>query len=87
MNQKTFSMSRLKWGFIPRKRIVEDDAENDDELIGEREVERSDEKEANSIKKTEYESSSSLEKQNVSDDQDITYEYRDEKGRKWWKFF
>lgn len=87
MSQKTFSMSRLKWGFIPRKRIVEDDVGNDDELIVERELESSDEKEGNSIKKTEYESSSSLEKQHMNNDQDVTYEYRDEKGRKWWKFF
>lgn len=85
MSLITDPVKRLKWGFIPRKRIVDDVEDYDDTTVEPFE-------EANSITKNEDKSlsiqSRSLDiKGNSSIDSDVELEYRDEKNRKWWSFF
>ncbi|KAK6453619.1 putative permease [Scheffersomyces xylosifermentans] len=65
--------SRLKWGFLPTRRVVDED-ENGNFIIPElQQLEEEDSLEKSSIKETTNEVG--------------PLEYRDENGRKWWKFF
>lgn len=64
---------RMKWGFLPQKRIVAEDP-----------IIIKDESNASSISTEKDETFVNQETHVISQ---IEYEYRDEKDRKWWKFF
>lgn len=69
---------RLKWGFLPQRRIVDED-ETEIQSTPETSSEKS--KDDETFEKTESEIEHSQELQPK------VLEYRDEKDRKWWKFF
>ena len=76
-------MKRLKWGFIPRKRIVEEFGDSNDTSIDEVVIveENGEIDEKKSVSTDNNSSEKNL------DRNDVEIEYRDEKNRKWWKFF
>lgn len=77
----------LKWGFIPRKRIVEDFQNTENNSIDKIVItDKVDDKEKDNSSDN---SSLNLGSQKDSEEksQDDQLEYRDEKNRKWWKFF
>lgn len=69
-------LSRLKWGFIPTRRIVDEDLPED--LPEENEVEEQD---AEGLQKDK------IQKKIYEDEEEEELEYRDESNRPWWKFF
>ncbi|ODV81678.1 putative permease [Suhomyces tanzawaensis NRRL Y-17324] len=69
---------RLKWGFLPVRRIVDEDEYGN--ILDEPEI-----KPAKSNDSLEKEHSANQEVQDAASID--TLEYRDEKDRKWWKFF
>ncbi|GEQ67725.1 hypothetical protein JCM33374_g1390 [Metschnikowia sp. JCM 33374] len=71
-------LSRLKWGFIPVRRIVDEDIEPQETDNGEKQDSTTDSKE--SLQDSNYEDASSTA-------HDELVEYRDEANRPWWKFF
>ena len=64
---------RMKWGFLPQKRIVVDDL-----IIS---------KDENSDSSIYIEKDGAYVNQETKVISEVNYEYRDEKDRKWWKFF
>lgn len=76
MTDWTVPFKRMKWGFLPQRRIVDED------VVEEHEVELSSD--------SDKEKSDAIVNENdetVSVDNEIVYEYRDEANRPWWKFF
>ncbi|KAI5954583.1 hypothetical protein KGF54_002358 [Candida jiufengensis] len=73
---------RLKWGFIPQRRVVDED-EFGNFIDSEPESENS------SLQKdlTEKNSVTNITLNDQSRDDTVKYEYRDESNRPWWKFF
>ncbi|CAI5760623.1 unnamed protein product [Candida verbasci] len=68
------SFQRLKWGIFPTRRIVDEDVSEDvsEEVIS---------KDSTNIEESEKKSISKVEVNELS------FEYRDEANRPWWKFF
>lgn len=66
-------LSRLKWGFIPVRRIVDEDID---------ETEVADDSSNVALQSGNYE-----EENKEAPELEQELEYRDEAGRKWWKFF
>lgn len=81
---------RLKWGFIPVKRIVDENYE-DTAVAGEQHEEILEKEESKVIPSSESQGSkiSDLtdEKTNEGAPANLELEYRDEADRKWWSFF
>lgn len=81
---------RLKWGFLPVRRVVDDDEIEEVENDSQQSI--SDDKSALSTEKNGTEKitvaeSVNDESKNFVTHDEIEYEYRDEANRKWWKFF
>ncbi|KAI5954581.1 SEO1 [Candida jiufengensis] len=73
-------LKRLKWGFLPQRRIIDED-ENGNFINIYQETDKSSSKDENSEKDSEINI-------NEKDNSEVAIiEYRDEKDRKWWKFF
>lgn len=78
---------RLKWGFIPVRRIVEDDEEDVPEIANTAESDAGLSVTTGSELVESGKKSSQSDTFEVTSDDDTEYEYRDEANRKWWKFF
>lgn len=87
-------INRMKWGFIPVRRVVDEDVL--EKIIAHQEhVKHADEgtkdADAGTIdtvdEKAEIANLQIARLATDDTDETKTYEYRDEKGRKWWKFF
>ncbi|CUS23120.1 LAQU0S08e02564g1_1 [Lachancea quebecensis] len=77
---------RLKWGFVPVRRIVdEDESEGEEEHSAQVLEEIVSDKQASDDKKTELELEQRSSLSNSGGAADV--EYRDEANRKWWSFF
>ncbi|KAK6201501.1 putative permease [Scheffersomyces amazonensis] len=70
--------SNLKWGFIPTRRVLDED-ENGNFTYPELQKNTDDSKEKSSLEK--------ISTTEVDEKSHEVFEYRDEKDRKWWKFF
>ncbi|KAK6462770.1 putative permease [Scheffersomyces coipomensis] len=84
--------SRMKWGIIPKRRIVDEDENGN--FIYEKDTLATSlpaiSKLIEKNKKKDYDEHTETDVESYSDSdsiQKIKYEYRDEKDRKWWKFF
>ncbi|RCK62590.1 putative transporter SEO1 [Candida viswanathii] len=73
-------LGRLKWGFLPKRRIVDED-ENGNFIDTEPTVYAA---ETKTDTKTDIKADTSSD---VTETEPPVLEYRDEKGRPWWKFF
>ena len=80
---------RLKWGFIPVRRVVEDDVEEDEvdaKVETNSSVTSSSDLAKNGSSKTEEDAHSETYEVSTLEG-GLEYEYRDEADRKWYKFF
>ncbi|CDO93837.1 unnamed protein product [Kluyveromyces dobzhanskii CBS 2104] len=78
---------RLKWGFIPVRRIVEDDVEDVPVVSQTAESDKGVSVSTGSELVEVGDKSTPSDTYELTSEDEIEYEYRDEANRKWWKFF
>lgn len=87
----TSAFSRLKYGFLPVRRIVDEDPVLNQSVTGDAQTVNGEPTDTSvdgkSLQEEEEESKEKQSEDVVSTDDTLTIEYRDEKDRPWWKFF
>ncbi|KAI5954584.1 hypothetical protein KGF54_002359 [Candida jiufengensis] len=83
----TTPFKRLKWGFIPQRRIIDEDEDGNFIDTDHDSTTKENSSEKNSSINIIEKDTSSDNQNSSSDDSSTTLEYRDESNRPWWKFF